>query len=250
MEPGSGKIQWMDFKVFEQHSHVAHGFFSRHGGVSEGPFASLNLSEAVGDHPDRVKVNRERLRQEIGVSHLVFPNQNHGVEVARIDRNNVEKAHRGDALFTTEPGIGLAVTHADCQGAVFFDPAHQAIAVAHVGWKGSVQNVYGTLIEALKRALGTKAEDLIVGISPSLGPDHAEFENYKRELPQEFWAFQPKPHYFDFWEISKHQLLSAGVREKNIEIAKICTYCAEKDFFSYRREKKTGRNATVIAMKK
>jgi len=112
-----------------------------------------------------------------------------------------------------------------------------------------VQNIYAKTIQKLTE-LGSKPKDLLVCISPSLGPEKAEFINHKTELPESFLPFQVKENYFDFWEISKWQLEEAGVQEKNIEIARICTFCDEKDFFSYRRDTKTGRTGTVIALRK
>lgn len=88
-----------------------------------------------------------------------------------------------------------------------------------------------------------------MGIGPSLGPNRAEFINHKVELPSTFLPFQFKENYFDFWEISKMQLSDAGICKEHIEIAGICTYSEEDDFFSHRRDKKRGRNGTVVALK-
>jgi hypothetical protein len=221
----------------------------RHGGVSAGPYASLNASTEVGDHPDSVKANRVQICQALDVEQIVFPHQKQGVDVVRITSGNWTKIHQADALFTTEKNIALAVTHADCQGAIFYDPAHEAIAVVHSGWRGNVQNIYAKVVEQLKTSVGSKPKDLLVCISPSLGPCHAEFKNYKQELPQEFWSFQVKPHYFDFWKISQMQLTGCGIPEKNVEMSQICTFCNTKDYYSYRREAKTGRHATVAVLK-
>ncbi|MBF8262787.1 MAG: hypothetical protein HW387_452 [Parachlamydiales bacterium] len=249
MENETGKLQWLEYDLLEKYSHVIHGVFSRHGGMSEGPFAALNVSNDVGDHPDTVKVNRARIAKAFNTPTVVFPHQNHGDQIVRVTAQNRDKTHQADALFTTEKNIALAISHADCQAAIIFDPAHEMIAVAHAGWRGSVQNIYAKLIERLKSEVKSKPEQLLVCISPSLGPCHAEFKNYKEELPKEFWPMQKTPHYFDFWAISRMQLVNAGVLDKNIEMARVCTYCAPKDYFSHRREAKGGRNATVVVMK-
>ena len=249
MELEKQKLEWLEFDQLEPFSHVIHGVFLRHGGTSEGPCSSLNMGDGNHDHPDNVKVNREIVRKAIGVPQLIFPHQTHGMNVHRVTSKNIGKAPQADALFTTEKGIGLAVSHADCQAAIFYDPVHEAVAVVHCGWRGSVQNIYARTVEAMQRDIGTQPQNLIVCISPSLGPDHAEFKNYKQELPQEFWPFQVKPLYFDFWAISRKQLTACGVPDKNIEITSVCTYCNPKDYFSYRREKNTGRHATVVALK-
>jgi len=249
MEFDKAKLEWLEYNLLERFPHVLHGTFLRHGGMSAGQFSTLNVGEGTPDHREAVKVNRELVRKAVGVSKVVYPHQTHGVNVVRITGKNAELVAQADALYTTEKDVGLAVAHADCQGAILYDPVHEAVAVAHCGWKGSVQNLYARLIETMQRELRTQPHNLVVCISPSLGPDHAEFKNYKQELPKEFWDFQTKPTYFDFWKISKMQLIKCGVLEKNIEFAEVCTACHTKEYFSYRAEKNTGRNATVVALK-
>lgn len=248
MEFEKEKMEWIAFDLLEQYPHVTHGVFLRHGGTSQKHLASLNLGDNVGDHPDNVKVNREMIRKALNVPQIVYANQNHGVNVHRVTEKNKGKIPQCDALFTTEKNLGLAVTHADCQATVFYDPVHEAIGIVHAGWKGNAQNIYARFIEAMHRDIGTQPHNLIVCVSPSLGPDHAEYKNYKHDFPEELWSFQVKPNYFDFWAITKKQLASCGILDKNIEISEVCTYCNPKDYFSYRREKETGRHATVIAL--
>ncbi|MBI3900904.1 MAG: peptidoglycan editing factor PgeF [Chlamydiia bacterium] len=243
------KLEWLEFDLLAPYSHVRHGVFSRHGGTSKGSFDSLNLSDAVGDTPDRVKENREILRKTIDVPKILYANQAHGVMAHRITAKNIEdKLPAADALFTTEKNVGLAITHADCQAVLFYDPVHEAIGIAHAGWKGIVQNIFARLIEAMHREIGTQAHNLLVAISPSLGPDHAEFKNYKQELPQDFWEFQTKPLHFDLWAVSKKLLNECGVLDKQIEVSETCTFCNQSDYFSYRAQKETGRNATILSL--
>jgi len=249
MEYDKAKLEWLEYSLLEEYPHVLHGTFSRHGGVSGGRFGTLNVGNMTADNPGHVKTNREVLRKAIGVPRLIFPHQTHGVNVHRVNGKNGEHPIQADALYTTEKNVALAVSHADCQAAIFYDPVHEAIALAHAGWRGSAQNIYARVIDALQREIGTQPHNLIVCISPSLGPDHAEFKNYKQELPKDFWEFQKKPNYFDFWLISKMQLAKCGVLDKNIEIASVCTSCNTDDYYSHRVDKDTGRNATVVALK-
>lgn len=250
MRVAKPKLEWLEYELLEEYPHVLHGVFSRHGGVSEGERSSLNLGgEETFDLPRSVENNRELVKSVMQVQHLVFAKQHHGTIVHRVTAKNRDKIPYCDALFTTERDVALAVTHADCQGAIFYDPVHEAVAVAHAGWRGSAQNLYARVVDTMRRELGSQAHNLVVCISPSLGPDHAEFKNYRQELPQDFWTFQAKPHYFNFWEISRMQLLALGILERNIEIAEVCTACSPEDYFSYRRSKDTGRNATVVALK-
>ncbi len=250
MEVAKIKLEWLEYDSLSEYPHVRHGVFSRHGGVSQGSCLGLNLGgDQSRDNPEHVKANRELVRNILGVEHLVFANQSHGTIVHRVTAKNFQKIPQCDALFTTEREIGLAVTHADCQAAIFYDPVHEAVAVAHAGWRGSAQNLYGRVIDTMRRELGTQAHNVFVCISPSLCPNHAEFKNYRQELPAQFWPFQIKPNYFNFWAISKMQLTASGILERNIETTDICTVCCPEDYFSYRRSKDAGRNATVVALK-
>jgi YfiH family protein len=243
------KLEWLEFDLLNSYPHVAHATFLRHGGVSKGSFSSLNLAHGIGDDPESVKTNREIVRKHLDIAKIIYANQSHGINISRIKQKNLEEMHSADALYTTERNIGLAITHADCQAVIFYDPVHEAIAIAHAGWRGSAQNILARVIQTLHREVGTQAHNLLVCISPSLGPDHAEYKNYKQDFPNDLWNFQAKPNYFDFWAMSKKQLLSCGVNEKNIELSQMCTHCHENDYFSYRRKKETGRHATVVALK-
>lgn len=150
--------------------------------------------------------------------------------------------------MTDEKNVGLMIKHADCQAAIFYDPLHHAVANVHCGWRGNVKNIYREIVEAMGQRYGSRPQDLLVGISPSLGPQASEFRNYIKELPKSFWEFQIKPLYFDLWEISKQQLMGCGILSHHIEIAKICTFSTPEDCFSYRREKRSGRHATIVAL--
>ncbi len=248
MEFDTSKLEWLDYDLLDGYSHVVGKTFLRHGGMSEKPYDSLNASDAVGDHPDAVKVNRERIRMLLKLPQVVFAKQMHGTNMAEITKESAKKAIEADVLFTKEKDIGLVVTHADCQAAIFYDPDHDVIAVVHAGWKGLVQNIYQKVVDGFTDRFKSKAEKLIVTISPSLCPDHAEFKNYKKEIPENLWKYQTKPFYFDLWQIAVDQLKNSKVEEGNIELSGICTYCEKKDYFSHRRDKKTGRHATLAAL--
>ena len=141
------------------------------------------------------------------------------------------------------------VRHADCQAAIFYDPKNKAVANVHSGWRGNVKNIYRSTIQKMRRVFGSKPADLLVCISPSLGPDCAEFIHYKAEFPEDFWAFQIKPYYFNLWAIARYQLELSGILPHHIEIAEICTNTEVEDYFSYRREKVSGRHATLAMLK-
>jgi YfiH family protein len=173
--------------------------------------------------------------------------QVHGTDVAVLS-SEASPIGSYDAIATSLRNIALLVVHADCQGCLLFDPKHRVIANVHCGWRGSVKNIYKAAITRLREEWGTREEDLVACISPSLGPCHSEFKNWKEELPASFEAFRLTDDHFDFWEISRHQLLSCGLAHSHIEIAGLCTYCHPELFFSYRRDNTSQRNATCIAL--
>lgn len=229
---------------------VTHGFFSRHGGVSTGDFASLNVGLHVGDETAHVLENRERIKRHLGLPHLVTAKQVHGDRIHRVTGGNQEpgEVEGCDALLTNEPGIGLLVQHADCQAVLLHDPRQQAVANIHAGWRGSVLNIIAKTIGVMQKHFDTDPADLLAGISPSLGPCCAEFVNYRQELPPALHPYQVRENHFDFWAISRDQLQATGVQKENIAIVGICTRC-NADFFSYRRQKQTGRCGSVIGLR-
>lgn len=240
-----GSFEWLEFELFQEFATVKHGVFLRHGGISEGPYTSLNVGGLVGDDPAHVRLNQEKIRKHLGCKNLASGKQVHGDRVLLASEGDAKEC---DGLITQEKLQGLAVMHADCQVAVFYDPIQEAIGCVHAGWRGNVVNIYEKAVGKMHREFGSKSADLFVGIGPSLGPCCAEFIKYEKELPPPFWQFQVRPYYFDLWEIGRTQLMSAGVLPGHIEMAEICTCCNPSDYYSFRRDKPTGRHATVILL--
>jgi YfiH family protein len=222
-----------------------YGMFDRHHGVSEGQYASLNIGLAVGDPADSVKANRSLVKERLGASFLLSARQVHGAGVYQLEDTLTDdlEVDGFDALITRQRGVGLVIQHADCQAILLYDPVRQAIAAIHSGWRGSVINLLGDTIAAMSRVYGTDPQHLQAFISASLGACCAEFIHYERELPAAFQQFMTTDNHFDFWQISKQQLLSAGVQESSITLPTICTSCSN-DYFSYRRACRTGNGVT------
>lgn len=224
----------------------------RHNGVSRSPFHSRNVSYGVGDDPLSVLENRKLLKNELSIPHILSARQVHGdrIFIATVPLSDDLEVDGYDALISDIPGIGLMIQQADCQAITLFDPTHSVIAAIHNGWKGSVLNIASKTVLAMQEHYNTSPTDIQAYISPSLGPCCAEFTNHMSELPPSFLAFQIKRNYFDFWQISRMQLINAGLKQHNIEIADQCTLCSP-NYFSYRRacregNRQTGRCATVI----
>lgn len=230
-----------------------HGFFTCEGGVSEPPYASLNLSRHVGDRADRVASNRARALAALGLRSLVAVKQVHADRILTAEPVHLDAEPEGyDAIISTLPGTGLLIQQADCQAVLLAAPDHGVVAAIHCGWRGSVLDVVGATIRRLREQHGVPPDSLRAAISPSLGPCCAEFIHYRTELPTWMHAYQTHPLHFDFWAISRCQLITAGVRAEHIEVAGLCTRCST-DFFSYRRathaaDGVTGRNGSIIGL--
>ena len=238
---------WFEFDLLQSCPHVKHGCFTRLGGTSCSPFASLNVGLVENENPSSVFENRKKIQKIlVGNGTLIDCNQVHGSDLTCITTTPSSPC---DGLITHQPNTTLLIKHADCQAALFFDPEHNVIANVHAGWRGSVQNIYAKTVHTLHTTYGTNPHLLLACISPSLGPDHAEFINWQKELPPSFSSFQKRPNYFNFWKISRMQLLECGLLPEHVEIASLCTYELKDLFFSHRRDKGiTGRNATCIAL--
>jgi YfiH family protein len=238
-------IQWIEFELLKETGCVRHGSFLRKGGISDGPFASFNLLADSGDNPEKVEANRRQVMRCLDLEKIQPLHQVHGVETHHISTWQPHLV--GDAVITRTPHLGLMVHHADCQAALFIDPVTRTIAAAHCGWRGSVANLYAKVVERMKQ-LDCDPANLLVAISPSLGPQHAQFINYRTEIPECYWDHQVKPDYFDFWAISERQLVESGVLPHHIQIAGLCTYAHPEECFSHRRDKPAGRHGTVISL--
>jgi len=234
----------------------SYGMFNRHGGVSDEPFASLNVGLQVGDRPVAVAANRLLVKDALKVSALLTARQVHGQGVYCL-QEQVQgdfEVDGFDALVTDLDDVGLVIQQADCQAVLLFDPIREVIAAVHCGWRGSVLGIVPRVVAVMADNYGTVSADLQAVISPSLGPCCAEFVNFKSELPEEFQQFMVRDNYFDFWRITQAQLLAAGIGEARIRIAGQCTCCSAA-YFSYRRASResgglTGRHCSVITLRK
>jgi len=247
-----GGLRYFRFPQLATFPEVVHGIFTRQGGVSQGPYASLNLSFTVNDEAARVRENRRRVQAALPVSHLVSAIQVHGRRVAMVTAGNPApetEVPEVDLLITRQKGLGLLIKQADCQAVMLYDPENRVAANVHCGWRGQVQNLLGEAVAHLQDLCGSRPEALRAGIGPGLGPCCAEFRNFRREFPPELWAYQVKPAYFDLWSLSRDQLLTAGLAASHIEMAGLCTRCRAQEFFSFRRDRLTGRQGAVIALK-
>jgi hypothetical protein len=248
---------YYQFEHLAAFAEINHGIFARAPGHSRAPFQQLNVSLAVGDDAERVEHNRRLVAGCMQAGRLVFARQVHGDAVLVVEGEASGSSAAddgggpaGDALVTARPGRFLAVTVADCQPILMYDPRRRVVANVHAGWRGSVANVAGRTLAVMAERFGCDLRDVRVGIGPSLGPCCAEFVNYRQEIPRALWGYRRGAAHFDFWEMSRDQLTRAGVPRDQIQVSGLCTKCRTDSFFSYRAEKTTGRFPAVIGLKR
>jgi YfiH family protein len=242
---------WFEFEILQAYPEVRHGCFTRIGGVSTSEYSSLNVGFNTGEDRDTVCENRRRVQAEIfrDAKGVTFDlEQVHGDAVVLVEKNIVFSKPQADAMITDMVGVNLLIKHADCQPCILFDPEHRVIGNVHSGWRGNVKNIYASAVQRMCERWGSKPEKILACIGPSLGPDWSEFKNWEREFPSSFLSHRVRGVHFDLWSVGEEQLLAEGLLKSNIEIAKMCTYSLPELFFSYRRDKVTGRNATCVAL--
>jgi polyphenol oxidase len=218
---------------------------TRNGGVSRGPYASLNLGVRVGDDAEAVNENRARLRAVLP-SEPKWLEQMHGIDVVQADRTAGEV--RADAAFTRVAGVVCGIQVADCLPVLLCDRAGTCVAAAHAGWRGLSAGV----LEQTVSALGERPEELMAWLGPAIGPNKFEvgadvFENFTARDPAASTAFEPiraDKWRADLYALARRRLSRAGVTA--VFGGGLCTFSDPARFFSHRRDRVTGRQGAFI----
>lgn len=245
-------------------------FTTAHGGVSEGRFASLDLSFAVGDEPDRVAENRRRVAAllDYDADRIVFARLVHGARVTCVEEADAGRGAWGadsnvpdtDALVTDVPGLPLGVLVADCAPVLLHDPVRGVIATSHAGWKGARDGVVAATVRTMRERYGTDAADVRVAVGPCIGVaslemDPPDAEQCARAFPDHDVVQQrpgEKPR-VDLRAMVLAQLVEAGVPAEAVGVAPQDTFTSP-EFFSHRRAMREhgrtgGRFAGVIMLR-
>ena len=216
---------------------------ARSGGVSSGPYATLNLSLSVGDDPARVLENRRRLAAALGANpgDFVFARQVHGATVrivGRADRGSGavtldDAVPDTDALVTTSPDVILAILTADCVPIVLHDPVAGVLACVHAGWRGTVARVSAAAVAAME-SLGSRPSDILAGVGPAVAPARYQVgPDVHQAVTQAFGPVAPsfiRPDpaapgrwLLDLWSANRHVLREAGLPDPQIHITTLPT---------------------------
>lgn len=247
------------FYTFESlaEAPLQHAILTRHGGVSRGPYHSLNLSFVVGDDEAAVRANIHRAYTTIGrePSQGVRPWMVHGSRTRAVGQRHAgQRMPPCDGLATATPGLVLAMTFGDCQPILIYDPIHHALAVGHAGWRGTLAGIALSLVAALQVNFGSRPQTLQAALGPAIGACCYEVGDdvaARATWPGSERWFHPngRRKHFDLTAANTDLLLRAGIPATNIERANLCTGCRTDEFFSYRREKPvTGRFALLAAL--
>ncbi|GAC1451699.1 MAG: peptidoglycan editing factor PgeF [Ktedonobacterales bacterium] len=280
IECRTGACEYLRFQRLSQEPAVVHAVFTREGGVSAPPFATLNASMSIGDDLAAVRHNLGVIAATVNLP-LASVRPVHGARVVEIESDGEKRqagnsgpfvawqerlrASEGDAMITDTPGYALFWAYADCVPILLYDPDHRAIALVHAGWRGTAQAVAARAVETMAQRFGSRPGQLLAGIAPSIGvccytvnvevrerfrANPTAWATARFEERQDTGRADPTPRlYLDLWESNRGQLLAAGVAPDHIELAGICTGCHTDRFFSHRMEHgRTGRFGVAIGL--
>ncbi len=215
---------------------------TRTGGVSSGPWSSMNLGTRCEDDPASVEQNRARLQAALPAP-VQWLRQVHGATVVE-HPGRVEDEREGDALVAFHPDRVCAVLTADCLPVIFCNRGGDRVAVAHAGWRG----LAGGVLQAAIGALGGDPADLMAWMGPAIGPRAYEVgQEVAEAFPAEFdegFVCSGGRYLLDLYAVAKMKLTSAGVRQ--VYGGGRCTLGEPEHFFSFRRDGITGRMASVV----
>jgi YfiH family protein len=241
------------------HADAVHGLFTRLGGQSLPPWASLNTGHTVGDDPQAVDANHQSICQalDIRLDQIVSPHQVHSAKTAVVGKPDGGRViPETDALITRVPGVFLMLRFADCVPVMLFDPVQGAVGLVHAGWRGTVAGIARAAVLDMQTAFACRPADILAGIGPSIGPCCYEVGEdvagvVQRAFPDFGDLLQARSSgrwHLDLWEANRRQLAQVGVC--SVQVAEMCTACHTKEWFSHRAERgKTGRWGALIGLR-
>jgi polyphenol oxidase len=255
-------LQPIQSEALARFGRIAHGFFGRRGGVSEGIYAALNCGPGSKDARDTVGENRRRVADHLGVApdRLLTAYQHHSSDALVVTEPwTFETMPKADALVTATRGIAVGALAADCAPVLFADPEAGVVAAAHAGWKGGLGGVLESAVAAMEK-LGARRVRITATLGPCIGPEAyevgPEFEaSFAAQSSDNARFFRRRSAgarpYFDLPAFVLARLGAMGLG--TIESRTRCTYTHPEDYFSYRRtthrrESDYGRQISAIVL--
>ena len=238
----NGIFRFYRFENLGRESRILHFVSSSDGNIGLGE-----------DGAEIALDNRRRLAASVGfdLSRMVLARQVHGADIAVVKERDVGRGAQddgsrldgADALVTNVPEICLTVLTADCVPLLLYDPVREVIAAVHAGWRGTVAGIAEKTVERMVKMFGSRPEDMLAGIGPSIGPCCFEVgsevaENLEKRCPgtcRPVEGGESGKYFADLWRANRQQLVETGLVPARVETAGLCTACPSADFFSYRR---------------
>lgn len=256
-------VPFLTYPLLEHTGVVTHGFSTRLGGVSTGYCSTMNISTTRGDDPKAIEENKRRLATAIGVDadSFTYTNQTHTTNVAVVEpKDRGRRFLETDGLVTNVPGICLVTFYADCVPLYFVDPVKKAIGLSHSGWRGTVHKMGKVTVETMRDAYGTRPEDVIAAIGPSICQDCYEvseevIEQFRNNFEKSLWSelFYRKEngkYQLNLWKANQAVLMEAGIKKENIAVTNVCTHCNPDILFSHRTTgDQRGNLSALLALK-
>ena len=243
----------------ESWAGLAHGIFTRRGGVSESHWTSLNVGGVNGDDAEAVRENHRRMYRAVDVNpeRAATTWLVHGVRTIVVEgpakgRGWLAKA---DGMITNQPDTPLVMRFADCVPLLLYDPAKRAIGLGHAGWRGAIQGMAASLVKKMQCAYNSRSEDIEAVIGPAISqPNYpvgddvaAAVRAYYGQAPGLISQHPAGRAHLNLWKANQLDFERQGVRK--VTVLEICTFENTNDFFSHRGEQgKTGRFGVVMSL--
>ncbi|MFY7826602.1 MAG: peptidoglycan editing factor PgeF [Flectobacillus sp.] len=239
-------------EIFEQFTNLVAAETTRHGGVSEKPYTSLNLGLYSGDKKETIIQNRRILYDALGIGErrVAHSRQTHSDEVVVVTRGKTFQGY--DALVSNRKGVFLSVTVADCTPILIYDPVRQAVGAVHAGWRGTIKQITAKAIQKMQEEFGTRPENCFAYVGTCI--DEKNFEvgiEVADEFKPDFKRFddERQKYLIDLKKANLAQLVDCGVPSQNIQVSQYSTILNNDDYYSFRKEKgNTGRFTTIIGI--
>lgn len=238
------------FKIFRD-CNIVHAFSTRVGGYSTGSFKSLNLGLSTKDLNSAVEENRVAFFHHLNLKsyNLAIPRQIHSDRVQIVQKAGIYLDT--DALITNIPGVALTIQTADCFPVFIYEPDQHTCALVHSGWRGTVKNIVGITIKNLCKEFKCNPGKLLVAIGAGIQQHNYQVDLYTaKKFERRYLIADGQEHYkLDIQGNIMNQLEKAGVKKKNIEADRRCTYGHKNLFYSYRRDgMNSGRMMGIISL--
>jgi len=260
-------VTYLTSALLSSQSGIAHGFSTRKGGVSQGPWESLNLGVSRGDDITAVQENYRRFCAAIGTDEkrVVLSQQEHLDHIRLVTEEDVGKGlwrkrdyTHIDALLCNTPNIPLVIFSADCGIILLHDPVTNSIGAVHAGWRGVAQGIVHKAVLAMSETFGADPANILVAIGPAIGQccfetDEdvpAAMRSALGDAAEPFMIQKGKKWHLDLKSINAHWLTSAGVLPEHIDICDHCTACRKDLYWSHRKMGNTrGAQIAMISLK-